>query len=194
MAAKRASRRKFGATQKDRIFLAVLPDEETAARIHALAEKLKAVHGFTGTLIRPEHLHVTLFHLGDWNGLPASIVEIASAAAAKVQTPVFEVVFHRVESFRNSTGIYPFVLLGEQGATPLRAFHTALGAELARAGLAGATKGDFKPHVTLLRDTLRVSPAPLAPITWTVRDFVLVHSLLGKTTHIHLARWPLQLA
>ncbi|HEY0301693.1 MAG TPA: hypothetical protein VGC36_10185, partial [Rhizomicrobium sp.] len=60
MAAKRAPRRKFGATQKDRIFLALLPDVETAARIHALAEALKAAHGFAGTLIRPEHLHVTL--------------------------------------------------------------------------------------------------------------------------------------
>ncbi len=192
MAGKRAPRRKFGATQKDRIFLAVLPDAQTAARIHALAETLKAAHGFSGTLIRPEHLHVTLFHLGDWNGLPASIVETASAAAAKIEAPAFEVAFNRVESFRNSTGIYPFVLLGEQGATPLRAFHAALGAGLAKAGLGGATKGDFKPHVTLLRDGLRVSPAPLAPITWTVRDFVLVHSLLGKTTHIHLARWPLR--
>ncbi|HEY0300012.1 MAG TPA: hypothetical protein VGC36_01675, partial [Rhizomicrobium sp.] len=61
-----------------------------------------------------------------------------------------------------------------------------------KAGLGGATKGDFKPHVTLLRDSLRVAPAPLAPIVWTVRDFVLVHSLLGRTTHIHLARWPLR--
>jgi 2'-5' RNA ligase len=59
-------------------------------------------------------------------------------------------------------------------------------------GLGGATQGDFKPHVTLTRDDKRISPKPIDPISWMVRDFVLIHSLLGKTTHIHLARWPLQ--
>ena len=190
--AKRAPRRKFGATQKDRIFLACLPDAGTAARIHALAGTLKAAWSFEGTLILPAHLHVTLFHLGDWIALPTEVIARASDAAAKVVAPSFEVAFNRVESFRNSTGIYPFVLLGEQGATPLRAFHAALGAELKKAGLGGATQGEFKPHVTLLRDAKRVPPAPIEPIMWTVRDFVLIHSLLGKTTHIHLARWALR--
>ena len=188
----KAARRKFGPSQKDRIFFAVLPDDETAARIHALAEKLKPANKFTGTLIRPEHLHITLFHLGDWNGLPQSIVDIAGKAAAEVIAAPFEIACARTESFRNSTGVYPFVLLPEQGATPLRAFHGALGAALKRSGLGGATQGEFKPHVTLLRDGLRAKPAPVAPIAWTARDFVLVHSLLGKTTHIHLGRWPLR--
>ncbi len=70
MAVPRGGRRKFGATQKDRLFLACLPDEATAARIHALAAGLRAERGLGGTLIRPEHLHVTLFHLGDWIALP----------------------------------------------------------------------------------------------------------------------------
>ena len=70
----RRPRRKFGPSQKDRIFLACLPDEKTAARLYALAENLKAQHKLDGALILPEHLHVTLFHLGDWNGLPDAIV------------------------------------------------------------------------------------------------------------------------
>ena len=67
------SRRKFGPSQKHRIFLAALPDADTAARIHAMAEEMKAAHGFTANLILPEHLHVTLFHLGDWAALPDEI-------------------------------------------------------------------------------------------------------------------------
>lgn len=187
-----ARRRKFGASQKDRIFFAVLPDADTAVRITTLAEKLKSANKFSGTLIRPEHLHITLLHLGDWNGLPQSIVEIAGQAAADIVAPAFEIVCDRSESFRNSTGVYPFVLLAEQGATPLRALHATLGAALAKNGLGGATRGEFKPHVTLLRDGGRAKPAPVAPIIWTAREFVLVHSLLGKTTHIHLGRWPLR--
>src|SRR5215469_14857472 len=109
----RRPRRKFGASQKDRIFFAALPDAVTAARIHALAEALKRDKQFEGTLILPEHLHVTLFHLGDWQELPGSIVDLAKDAARTVTAKAFDVAFGRVESFRNRTGIYPFVLTGD---------------------------------------------------------------------------------
>jgi RNA 2',3'-cyclic 3'-phosphodiesterase len=183
-------RRKFGPSQKDRIFFAALPDEKTAARIHALAETLKRANTFGGNLILPEHLHVTLFHLGDWASLPEEIVRLAKEAAALVDVPAFDVAFQRSESFRNSTGVYPFVLSGDEAQW--RALHVRLGASLKNVGLGGATQGIFKPHITLLRDKLRAAPNPIAPIRWTVKDFVLVHSLLGKTTHIHLGRWPLR--
>jgi 2'-5' RNA ligase len=185
----RTPRRKFGPSQKDRIFFAALPDEETAVRIHALAETLKHANTFAGALILPEHLHVTLFHLGDWASLPEEIVRLAKEAAALVEVPAFDVTFQRSESFRNSTGVYPFVLTGEE--TQWRTLHTALGAALKRCGLGGATQGAFKPHITLTRDKLRATPNPIAPIRWMVKDFVLIHSLLGKTTHIHSGRWPL---
>jgi RNA 2',3'-cyclic 3'-phosphodiesterase len=187
----RRSRRKFGASQKDRIFFACLPDAAAAARIHALADDLKRTHGFAGTLIRPEHLHVTLFHLGDWAVLPEEIVRLARAAADEVRAMPFEVAFLRAESFRNATGLYPFVLTGDKEAKAWRPLHDALGAALKRAGLGGATQGEFKPHVTLLRDETRSAPIKIASLSWTVGDFVLVHSLLGKTTHIHLGRWTL---
>lgn len=187
----RRPRRKFGPSQKARIFFACLPDEETASRIHALAQRFKDEKGFQGTPILPEHLHVTLFHLGDWAALPEEIVRLAREAAAAVEARPFEVAFTRAESFRNSTGVYPFVLTGDKEWAAWRPLHAALAAALKRAGLGGSTQGEFKPHITLLRDALRVPPAAIAPVWWTVRDFVLVHSLLGKTTHIHLGRWAL---
>lgn len=190
--ATRRPRRKFGASQKDRIFFACLPDTETAARIHALAQSLKQEHGLEGTLILPEHLHVTLFHLGDWSALPTEIVEHARSAAAAVRLAPFNVVFDRAGSFRNRTGVYPFVLTGDKHVAAWRPLHDVLAAALARAGLGGATRGELQPHVTLARDLTRVRPKPVPPISWQVRDFVLVHSLLGKTTHVHLGRWPLR--
>jgi 2'-5' RNA ligase len=36
-----------------------------------------------------------------------------------------------------------------------------------------------------------IAPEKVAPIAWRAREFVLVHSLLGQTRHIPLARWPL---
>jgi 2'-5' RNA ligase len=185
----RRPRRKFGTSQKERIFFACLPDEATANRIYALAETLKRDKQFEGTLILPEHLHVTLFHLGDWQELPASIVDLAKDAAASVKSSPFDVAFGRFESFRNRTGIYPFVLTGD--ALQWRTLHDALGAALKRAGLGGATQGDFEPHVTLVYDKLRLKPSRIEPIAWRVTDFVLVHSVLGKTQHVHLGRWTL---
>jgi len=182
-------RRKFGPLQKERIFLAALPDVETAARIHARAEAFKVEHGFTGNLILPEHLHVTLFHLGDWAALPEEIVNIASGAASQVRVPAFDVTFKRAESFRNSTGVFPFVLTGDK--QQWSGLHDALRIALTDAGLGGATRGDFQPHVTLTYDPVRVKPHTVEPVTWTVKDFVLVHSVLGKTTHSHLGRWLL---
>ncbi|HTT96607.1 MAG TPA: 2'-5' RNA ligase family protein [Rhizomicrobium sp.] len=183
------ARRKFGPSQKERIFFAALPDAGTAARIYAQAEDFRREHSFTGTLILPEHLHVTLFHLGDWAALPEEIVTLAKDAAAQVKATPFEVALPRAESFRNSTGVFPFVVTGD--AKDWQALTAPLSAALTKAGLGGATRGEFKPHVTLVYDKVRVKPFKLAPISWTVRDFVLVHSALGKTTHNHLGRWTL---
>jgi 2'-5' RNA ligase len=186
----RRVRRKFGASQKERIFFACLPDAETAARIHAFAESQGRGRGLEAALILPEHLHVTLFHLGDWAAFPDEVVRLAREAAGQVEAAPFDVAFARTESFRNRTGVHPFVLTGD--IAPWQVLHGALGAALKRAGLGGATQGEFRPHVTLAYDKLRLKPVRIAPLSWTVRDFVLVHSLLGKTTHAHLGRWPLR--
>jgi len=185
----RRVRRKFGPSQKERIFFACLPDAQTAVRIRAFAEARKREHGLDGALILPEHLHVTLFHLGDWVSLPPEVVRLAKEAAEQVNIPAFDVAFARAESFRNRTGVHPFVLTGD--ITPWRALHASLAAALKRKGLGGATQGEFKPHVTLAYDKLRIKPSPIEPVSWTVREFVLVHSLLGKTEHNHLGHWTL---
>jgi len=183
------ARRKFGPSQKERIFFACLPDEAARARIHAFAEESKRRHGFEAALILPEHLHVTLFHLGDWAAFPEEIVRLAKEAAAQVSVAPFGAGFARAESFRNSTGVYPFVLTGD--LAQWRPVHDALGAALKRVGLGGATQGEFRPHITLTYDKVRVKPSSIEPVGWQVREFVLVHSLLGKTTHNYLGRWQL---
>jgi len=182
-------RKKFGASQKERIFLAALPDEATAARIRALAEKLKREKGLEAALILPEHLHVTLFHLGDWHAMPNEIVSLAKDAAALVSAVPFAVTFDRARSFANRTGIFPFVLKGE--AAQWKTLHQPLATALKKVGLGAATQGEFEPHVTLTYDKLRLKPFAIEPVSWTVHDFVLVHSQLGKTAHRHLGRWPL---
>jgi 2'-5' RNA ligase len=121
---------------------------------------------------------------------PDLIVQNATTALEAVAAePPFDVSFDHAQSLRNSTGVYPFVLLGKDAVTPLHRFREGLGKALSQHGLGGAVHGsEFRPHVTLLRDPRRIGRMPIAPVSWSVRDAVLVHSLLGRATHIHLAR------
>ena len=45
----------------------------------------------------------------------------------------------------------------------------------------------------MLYDDRLVAWQAVEPVRWTVREFVLMHSLLGQHRHVPLARWPLDL-
>ena len=49
----------------------------------------------------------------------------------------------------------------------------------------------FEPHVTLAYDARKIAAEAVAPIGWRVDEFVLVHSLLGRTRHVRLGGWAL---
>ncbi len=168
----------------DRLFLAVLPDEQTRTRIVEQARHLRLSHGLTGKGVRPEHFHVTLCQVGEGIGLPSDVIDRVKECAASVVMPAFGVCFDRAESFKNGA----LVLRGEDGT---------IGLEILQQRLSDALDGQprkartFTPHVTLLRDSHRVPEQRIEPIEWTARELVLVHSLLGHTTHRPLAHWSL---
>ena len=176
----------------DRLFFAIFPDADAAARIARHARHLRGEHGLTGGSLATERFHITLHHLGDYAGLPQDVVGAAAEAATTVTTPEFNVVFDRVLSFSGRSGNRPLVLRGDNGLVALAAFQQALGLALRKAGLGRWVARSFTPHVTLLYDDISVAEQPIEPLDWTVREFVLVHSLLGQTRHVPLARWPLQ--
>ncbi len=177
----------------DRLFFAVFPDPAAAARIAALATSLCAAHGLHGRPVREDRLHVTLFHLGDYHGLPTDLVDEAKQAAARVAMPPFEATFDSASSFAGRPRNRPFVLRGgEAGVAGIVALHAALGERLKATRLAQWAKPGFAPHVTLLYDDRAVDPQPVEPVAWIAREFILVHSLVGRTEHRILDRWPLQ--
>ncbi len=83
------------------------------------------------------------------------------------------------------------MLQGGEGVAAIKAMRQVLSAALAGAGQRRVAATQFTPHVTLLYDDKLVAEQPIPPIGWTVTEFVLIHSLLGKTEHIPLGRWPL---
>jgi RNA 2',3'-cyclic 3'-phosphodiesterase len=48
------------------------------------------------------------------------------------------------------------------------------------------------PHVTLTYHGCRLEEQPIDPICWTIRDFVLVLSLIRRTKYVELGRWQLR--
>ncbi|MDQ0463312.1 2'-5' RNA ligase [Caulobacter ginsengisoli] len=173
----------------DRLFFAVFPDAGTAARIAVLADGLRGQLNLRGRPLAPERFHITISHLGDYVGVPESVVEPATTAAASLTAAPFEVTFDRAASFHGRSGNRPFVLRGGEGLAGVIAFQQQLGAAMVRSGL--RPDRNFTPHVTLLYDDALVPETPVAPISWTAAELVLVHSLLGRTQHIALRRWPL---
>ena len=181
---RRYEARLFEGRATDRLFFAALPDAATAVRIADLACRLKIGHDLTGRLLRPEHFHVTLFHVGDRCGVASGKVASFVERASSVTMPAFKVAFDRVGSFKNGA----FVLRGEEGTMGLEVLQQRLSDALdARVGRARP----FTPHVTLLRDSHLVEEHDIQPVEWTVHEVVLVHSRLGRTEHRHLARLPL---
>jgi 2'-5' RNA ligase len=171
--------------QVHRLFLAAIPDSETAGCIAKFAARERAKHGLTGKLLHTNRFHVTLHHVGDVDSppLPDQIDDLVRRAT-NVAMPAFRVAFDRAQSFRNGA----FVLSGDDGIIGLDVLHQRLNDEL---DWQPRPARRFTPHVTLLYDRQRIEEQSIEPITWTVREIVLVESLVGQTTHRHLARIPL---
>jgi RNA 2',3'-cyclic 3'-phosphodiesterase len=182
----------------DRLFFALFPSDEAIPQIVKTSQQLRDQHGLTGKSLSNDRLHVTLHHVGDYaGGLPNGLVEAAQNVASTIDMSAFEVTFDRAMSFSGSPKNKPFVLRGNErndgGLAALMAFQKAFYLAMCRAGLQGPrANAKFAPHVTLMYDSQGVPEQAVEPIHWTAHDFVLVHSLLRQTKHIHLGRWPVQ--
>lgn len=174
----------------DFVFFALMPPCEIAPKIVELAKRSRNDFGLRGTQFAPDRLHISLHGFGPYPGLPSAVVDRATTAAASINTPSFDVVFDRVVSFWSRKSRRPFVLRAGGDVIALSAFHETLGVALGQTGLRASAH--FTPHMTLLYDRLMVPEHEIETVRWTVRDFVLIHSLQGQSRYIELGRWPLQ--
>jgi RNA 2',3'-cyclic 3'-phosphodiesterase len=179
------------AAPTDRLFFAIFPDPHACARVEHLAAALRARHRLKGKPLAAGRFHVTLFHLGDFLGVPPWVVARAREAASSLATPPLRIEFDCVLSFKGRPGNRPLVMTGGDGVAALTAFQQVLAAALLKAGLGGRTRQAFLPHLTLLYDGRQVAEQAIEPVAWMAREFVLVRSLLGLSQYELLGRWPL---
>src|SRR5688572_1144204 len=171
-----------GPAATDSLFFAVFPDVETAERIAIFSRRLCAERGVIGKPLAARRFHVSLHHLGNYRGLPADAIALAEQAAAAVALPPFEVMFDHVMSFSGRPGNQPLVLDNSVGMPALSALHKTLYDLLKPTVFGPFIQSRFKPHLTLLYGEHKLAQA-IETIRWTVREFVLVHSLLGRTQY-----------
>jgi len=173
--------------ETDPLFLAIVPDEDTAQRFEQRAEYLRKTHGFTG-VSRP--FHVTLCDIVPRTGLPRMIERIAEVAASLAAQP-FSVAFDRAMKFGKGKGEGAVVLTGDDSVAGLIAFRQALCFGLQKAGLGKWSAKGYTPHLTLLYDTREVTER-IEPVDWVISEFVLLRSVVGETKHVPLGRWQIR--
>lgn len=181
----------FGeARATERLFFALLPPPEVAQAAHALAAALRAERPSARVIAR-ERLHVTLHYLGEYAGLPPSLVARAQRAAHALRVAPFALAFDRVGSFGGQRRERPGVALGDAAGTAgAHALHRGLAEALAHEGLSGDTR--FTPHMTLLYDRQGIGERALAqPLAWQVDTLVLLRSVRGEAHYREEGRWPL---
>jgi 2'-5' RNA ligase len=126
--------------------------------------------------------------------LPQELVDAAIKAAASIRMEPFSVEFDHTLTFAKKPRPGPRVLGGTEGLVGLYTLHDVLVGALQNTGFnlaALPNASDFTPHVTLAYGMPWIDERPIEAASWNVREFVLMHSLLGRTRHIALERWPL---
>lgn len=181
-------------TLTDGLFFAVFPDTRTAACVAKLAQQRCAEVRTRSKPLAAGRLHVTLLHLGNFaGGLPQNKVDAAMRAAEAISMTPFTVEFDAIDNFGKRPRPGPMVLTGGEGVVGLHALHDSLeqaliGVDFWERPVAAKT---YVPHVTLAYGMPPADKRPVEPVCWNVREFALIHSLLGRTRHIALARWSL---
>jgi 2'-5' RNA ligase len=174
------------------LFFALFPDAKTANELVALAERLRAQCGLKGRVLDPGQFHISLCHVGTYDGeIPEGILTQARRAALSIAAPPFEVAFDHARSIAGDQN-KPFVLVSKERNSAIKSLQRTLGKALTKAGLGRWVAKAYNPHVTLLYDSQEISMDHIARISWTAHEFVLVRSLIGESHYDRLGAWPFQ--
>jgi RNA 2',3'-cyclic 3'-phosphodiesterase len=188
-----------------RVFFAFWPDAETAVHLHQIALQWQKKLG--GRVTRADSIHATLVFVGNVSAdqLPALL-----ALPSSIQLPAFQVSFDTADCWQHNHIAH----LGMHNLPePLRQLQFELETGVRGLDLKIETRA-YRPHLTLIRKAecnlantntntnantnanknlaAKENPA-IKPVTWSVRDFVLVKSSMSAngSRYEQIGRWPL---
>lgn len=145
-----------------RVFYALWPDDATRA---ALVRLQTGIHG---RIVRSENLHLTLAFLGEQ---PAESLPALQDVLLHLPPSAFTVTLDCYGFFAKLR----IAWVGMRETLPsLITLQQELTARLAAMGHPPET--NFKPHVTLARESRPIDGAPQPPIVWRARCVALMHS------------------
>lgn len=179
-------------SERHRLFFAIQPDEAAADRIAHLIEQLRRRHGLMGRPMARDRLHISLNFVGAYpQAPPETDIARARRCAAAVAMAPFVVALNRAESWKARAQARPLVLTGDEGVIGIDLLRGAIHQALAGGGLVTPRAADRVAHLTLLWGRHEIAEPLAEPLSWTVRDVVLLNSPFGEGRHEVLGRWPL---
>ena len=173
-------------------FFALSPDADVRRQLSQVAEGLRVSDSLNGSWIASERYHLPLHHLGQFPAVHPDLVKRALVAGSNIQMQAFNVQLDHFMSFESKTGKFPCVLTSKYELSELKNFWQLLKESMFSQRLGQHVANTFTPHTTLLYSRQPVVKThAITPIQWPVKEFVLIESLVGKSEHIELGRWPL---
>jgi 2'-5' RNA ligase len=176
------------------LFLAIFPDERIAQQIVDFGNMLRRIHGIHSRLRPTSHLHVSLLFLGHASDVPETVIGTVGrmCKGATILARPFEIKFNQVLSFRGQPRNHPLVLVGDNhGNDGVKNLHGLLHAKFSKYVSPTSPASKFVPHLTLLYDKREITSNPIEPVSWMVKEIILVRSEVGATKYHLLGRWGL---
>ncbi|HEX7852945.1 MAG TPA: 2'-5' RNA ligase family protein [Sphingobium sp.] len=167
----------------ERLFFALLPPKRLALSTTAWTQQM--LEG-SWNLQQPGRLHITIAITDDFDRLPLDLLDRLLRAGAMIRAAPFPVTLDQLAISRRSAALRP-----SRVNPGLKALQQAINHAMTVLGIPMRENWRFNPHMTLgYRDTTPWHQ-PVEPRTWRAEEFVLIHSLVGRTQHQLLGHWPL---
>lgn len=176
--------------EEKNFFFAVMPPPPAAEEIATRRHEVCIQHRLDGKPMAPDRLHVSLHNIGDPRTRPMTIelAQQAATRAAQITLP-FEVKFDLMARFGGRFNGHALALCSKARQPGMEALSSNLANMLTEYSFPVRSGKKLNAHVTTMYGDTPETPIAVPPVTWTVKEFVLLESFVGKSRYRELGRW-----
>jgi RNA 2',3'-cyclic 3'-phosphodiesterase len=174
----------------ENLFLATDLNDSVKAQMRSARTSVSRLLDFGFRPIPDACMHLSIQSLGRYDRISDALIERAMLIGSRVEVPAFPATFDRLQGFNGTYG-RAVVLTSKRPVDGFLTLRKAIWAEMQLAGMDVPPSLGFAPHVSLGYQQTRIPTIPVKSVTWIVHELVLIKSLIGRSKHICLGRWPL---